>query len=397
MKVSRRDFLRGLGAGALGGALASSPLTSALAGPAFVKGLSHRTQKVVVVQFGGATRFSELFGDPSYRYTPFLRELVKRGMMYRELWNRGLTHHVAGTSNILTGNWIMLEDFSYKPPPAPTIFEAFRRQKDAPKTSTWLIPQGANFAPINRSSSPDYGDRFAAANVWGDLAANPVLREVLYELEKQPEQDVRKLVEAQLNRYVKEVNRDPRTRRLYQERVDRAVEMVESLDPELRRFLLSLDRSKVRQAAGRDRANVALAIEAMQKFAPEILHVNLAAPDVAHQGYWSLYVRAIRDTDENLRLIWEAIQNLPQYQGKTTLLVLPECGRNLDWVANGFQHHSLGDEGTRHCGMLIVGPETRPGVVIEREVQHIDVAPTIAHLLGIELPTAKGKVLAEYL
>ena len=74
--------------------------------------------------------------------------------------------------------------------------------------------------------------------------------------------------------------------------------------------------------------------------------MNFGEIDVAHQGSFSLYAKAIRNADRQVALLWEQIQKLPAYRDRTALIVVPDHGRNLDGMGmNGFQHHRGGDDG----------------------------------------------------
>lgn len=88
----------------------------------------------------------------------------------------------------------------------------------------------------------------------------------------------------------------------------------------------------------------------------------------------------------------------------------PDLGQLLIWPrpphhfkTQGFffgiaGQHDSGDDTSRHVFMLLSGAGVRHGVVIDRPVEIIDVAPTISHLLGIRPPAnATGRVLAEAL
>ncbi|HYE80151.1 MAG TPA: sulfatase-like hydrolase/transferase, partial [bacterium] len=130
---------------------------------------------------------------------------------------------------------------------------------------------------------------------------------------------------------------------------------------------------------------------------PDILLVNFGGIDVAHQGYWSKYVKAIASADRNVAALWDHLQSLPAYRDRTTLFVVPDHGRSADGMGvNGFQHHNGGDEACRRVGMLVLGPETPRGqVVAEKPVYHVDVAHTAARLLGLTLPATTGTPLQE--
>lgn len=49
-----------------------------------------------------------------------------------------------------------------------------------------------------------------------------------------------------------------------------------------------------------------------------------------------------------------------------------------------------------HATFVAAGCGWRQGVEIET-IRNIDVAPTLAHLLGLKMPSAEGRVLTEFL
>jgi predicted AlkP superfamily pyrophosphatase or phosphodiesterase len=59
-------------------------------------------------------------------------------------------------------------------------------------------------------------------------------------------------------------------------------------------------------------------------------------------------------------------------------------------------HGHLPDPHYMHATFLAVGAGIKPGVKL-KTVSNLDVAPTIARLLGVKLPTAEGRVLTEIL
>ena len=113
--------------------------------------------------------------------------------------------------------------------------------------------------------------------------------------------------------------------------------------------------------------------------------------DMAHQGRWSWYTGSIRQADE---LVWRLWQRL-EADGRTDLLVLPAHGRaepgQTRW---GFMGHGREDEGCTRLWMLALGPDFAAARTVERRAQLIDVAPTIARILGFDFPS-RGRVLGE--
>jgi arylsulfatase A-like enzyme len=135
----------------------------------------------------------------------------------------------------------------------------------------------------------------------------------------------------------------------------------------------------------------------MREFAPRLLLVNFWDMDVAHWGSYSLYLQAITKTDRLCGMLWEEVQGNPQYKDKTTLLILPELGRDGDQnTANGFLNHRSGDPSCRNAWILALGGGIAPGVT-ERPVAHVDVAATAAEILGVKHGAIAGRVLSEIL
>ena len=94
--------------------------------------------------------------------------------------------------------------------------------------------------------------------------------------------------------------------------------------------------------------------------------------------------------------LWQEVNANPQYQGKTTMIVLPEFGRDPDGSStNGFLNHRSVEASCRTTWMMCLGAAVDRPQLIERPVRHIDVCPTLAHLLGCDAPGARGARLAE--
>jgi len=111
--------------------------------------------------------------------------------------------------------------------------------------------------------------------------------------------------------------------------------------------------------------------------------------DMAHQGRWSRYTGAIRQADELVFRIWQRLEP------DTDLLVLPAHGRadhgETRW---GFMGHGRDDESCSRLWLLALGPDFAAGRVLDERAQLIDLAPTLARLLGFEFK-CRGRVLDE--
>ena len=94
----------------------------------------------------------------------------------------------------------------------------------------------------------------------------------------------------------------------------------------------------------------------MREFAPRLMLVNFWDMDVAHWGAYSLYLQAATKTDRLCGVLWDEVQSNPAYKDRTTLLILPELGRDGDRdTANGFLNHRSGDPSRRNVWMLALG------------------------------------------
>jgi hypothetical protein len=81
-------------------------------------------------------------------------------------------------------------------------------------------------------------------------------------------------------------------------------------------------------------------------------------------------------------MLWDEVQANPAYKDKTTMLVIPELGRDGDSdTANGFLNHRSGDPSCRNVWMLALGAGVARGAT-DRPIAHVDIAATAAEILG---------------
>ena len=87
----------------------------------------------------------------------------------------------------------------------------------------------------------------------------------------------------------------------------------------------------------------------------------------------------------------------PDYRGKTTLVILPEFGRDPDGSStNGFFNHRANEDSTRDTWMMALGAAVDRPTIIERPIRHIDLCPTLADLLGCRELEMQGRRLQEF-
>jgi hypothetical protein len=148
-----------------------------------------------------------------------------------------------------------------------------------------------------------------------------------------------------------------------------------------------------------DELSVYVMRQLMRQFAPSLLWITLHDMDIAHSGAYSLYLEGIQRTDRLCAEIWQMIENDPEYKGRTTMLILPDFGRDSDFSpsGNGFQHHRTGDPLSRTTWMMALGPHIRQNRTVDRPLDSLDLVPTLGAMMNFETPTAKGKPIVEVL
>ena len=347
-------------------------------------------RRVIIVTFGGGVRYSETFGPDGLRNIPRLAEMRPQGFFFRTCVNAGVLSHFNSTASILTGNWQRVDDFGFQPPAGPTVFELFRKGAKASPQDAWIIATNKSFASMGSGTDASWGAPFGA---------NVVLpKQLLLEA-------VQEVVRTRPGGGV--ANRDNILRQL-QEILSEGYEGVgwtvfkggRQLDDHLRttltRSLMEYINGPEAPTSG-DELTFFIAREVMREFAPRLILVNFWDMDVAHWGSYSLYLQAVTKTDRLTGMLWDEVQANPRYRDKTTLLILPELGRDGDInAANGFLNHRSGDASCRNMWMLAMGGSIKAGET-ERPIQHVDIAPTAASLLEIGAGGMAGRPVREIL
>jgi hypothetical protein len=124
------------------------------------------------------------------------------------------------------------------------------------------------------------------------------------------------------------------------------------------------------------------AIEYVKAKKPRLLFVGLGeTDDWAHFSSYPEYLNAAHLGDSYVRQLWEQVQSMPEYRGKTTLIVLPDHGRGVgaQWTSHGEKIPE-----SKETWMAFLGPDT-PALGERRQagaVTESQIAATLAALLG---------------
>lgn len=368
---TRREFLRDATGVVLGTSLLRSPLARAAA--------ARKNKKVVVITFGGGARDQETFAPEGQENVPnMLRSLIPRAAFFTQVVNRGILGHYVATASLVTGAYESINNFASLPPQNPTVFEYYRKQLKRPSSDAWVVAPSNGFNRIGESSHRSYGKGFGArvilpkhlltATLSGSHADYEHLLRDNYETPYfAPELAGNEFELQQLERVLK----------------------------------ISVDdfKAHARTLSSPDELSVHIARQLMRQMAPALLWITMHDIDIAHAGTYSLYVEGIRRTDRLCAEMWNAIEADPEYCGKTTLMILPDFGRDSDDDpgGNGFQHHRTGDALSRTTWLLAMGPGIREGVVCDRAVDSLDLVPTIGSIFGFSASLCQGKPITEIL
>jgi hypothetical protein len=371
LSFTRREFLRAASGLVLGSALLdSSPLAFG--------GLPQSKRKVIVITFGGGARDQETFAPEGQENIPHLmKELIPQSSFFTQVVNRGILGHYVATASLATGAYETFNNFAAVSPDSPTVFEYFRKELKRPASDAWVVAPSNGFNRIGESSNRAYGP---------GTGARVILPKHLLSAATSGTTDYSHLL------------RDSYETPLYAPQLGGNTFELEQMENLLK---LSVDDFKRHALAlsSADELSLYIVRQLMKQLAPSLLWVTLHDIDVAHAGAYSLYIEGIRRTDRLCAELWKLAQSEPEYAGKTTLLILPDFGRDADEDAggNGFQHHRTGDVLSRTTWMMALGSGIREGVVFDRPLDSLDLVPTVGSMMGFSASQSHGKPITELL
>jgi len=130
------------------------------------------------------------------------------------------------------------------------------------------------------------------------------------------------------------------------------------------------------------------ALEHLRTRTPRVLYVMLGEGDEwAHRGRYDLYLDATHRADRFVERIWTTAQSMPEYAGRTSLLVTTDHGRGsttTDWM-----NHGREVEAAERTWIALLGPGAPPlGIRPDVHVKTSQVAATIAWLVGEDFTAA---------
>ena len=134
-----------------------------------------------------------------------------------------------------------------------------------------------------------------------------------------------------------------------------------------------------------------LAMEHLRRHRPRVLYIALGESDEwAHMRRYDCYLDSVRRGDDFIRRLWETLQSMPQYAGKTSLVITTDHGRGeskQEWI-----NHGKDVEGAENMWIAALGPSVPAlGVREKTDVTQGQVAATVAATVGEDFHAAMPK------
>jgi hypothetical protein len=346
---------------------------------------------VILVAFAGGVRNKETILKP--QNVPNIMRLAQEGVVIPNVTVKG-AGHFGCTYTIFTGCPEVEGIRSMNRSPNPTVFEEVRKATGLGADKVWLSTVGGQ--QENRLAygmHKDFGPAYGANQISSEGIFNKEFKTVLDHLGRPSLPTER---EATAIAQVREEVRKVSTPRITDQGT---VTNDPRRTAELERFILdeiAKDSAQVTAPGGGDAQAIRMAWQITRIFQPNLLGIRLAQADVGH-GSYNAYVDVLRRNDAEIGKLWDQVQADPVMRGKTSLLLVPEFGRDRDLNKQGGLDHGDGSDDLRKITLIAVGPKFKRGKILRTECDLCDVKPTVCHLFGVEAQVTDGRVLYEAL
>lgn len=386
--MDRRTFLKLAGVTALSTQLPSLALgedrkkTKAAAG-------RYKTKRVIVVAFAGGVRSRETIGSPDN--IPNLMKIAQEGVILPHVATRNVGHYGAAMS-IFTGKIEEKGIRENERVESPTVFEYVRKQRGLEAKDVWLSTSGGD-QQLNYAygTHADYGAKYGANLIGGDGVFNAEFKGLLERFGRPRSDDQKE--RAKLDELRKALDEEALRKRV------KGSEQEIANDPDTRsrieKFILDeltgTTTNLTGPGAGDARA-IRIAKNILGVFRPTLLGIALSNADVAH-GSFNGYVEVIRRNDQEIGALWAAVQADPELKGTTSLVLLPEFGRDHDLNQRQGLDHGDASKDLSEIACICAGPDFKQNQVVTDEVKWTQVCPTVCELLGAASEKSKEKKL----
>lgn len=123
---------------------------------------------------------------------------------------------------------------------------------------------------------------------------------------------------------------------------------------------------------------------------PRLMFVGFGETDEwAHARRYDLYLGAAHHVDSFVQRLWETVQSIPHYRGKTTFIITCDHGRGN---GENWTDHGRGVQGAENIWLAVIGPDTEAlGERTNCAIGQNQIAATLAALLGEDFYAAFPK------
>ncbi len=352
---------------------------------------ARRTDRKVIVLISGGVRYNETFSAEGLIHIPNLSgPLAREAVLYPHIRNLGVTSHFNTTSSILTGEWQRVDDWGAVPPVSPTIFEILRKNRGLAQSDVWMVSSNkALTSHVGASSTSEYGPNYGANVIFPKKLLISAVETALLQGNSRSLAD-RASAQAEIEDVLNGTD--------YEGLGWNVFDAAAQLDPRVHSMIVQAVSELVHHSTAitGDELTHLISVEIMRKFAPSLLVVSFSDVEAAHFGSYSLHLAGIHNLDRLAAELWHEVQANDQYRGQTTMLIVPEFGRDPDGSrTNGFFNHRSNTESCRDTWMMCLGAGVDSPGRIDRLVHHVDICPTIAALLGCKPLNLTGKQLPD--
>jgi hypothetical protein len=382
----RRTLLRT--AAAAGAGLAAGSLlgrsAAALAAPGDAKAPKYKTQHVIVIAFAGGVRQRDCIGTP--QNVPNLMRIAKKGAILSSVKAANLGHYGAALA-IFTGCPEAQGIRENARGASPTLFEYVRKEAGLPAHEVWLsTTAGAQTVNFTYGTNPDYGAKYGANLIGTDGLFNAEFRDLIqgFGQVSVPSGDeaarVEKLAKSLDPGWLDGAKRDG-----FANDPSANLRIQQYILEELRG-----DTSAITGPGAGDAKAIRVARNLLRLFKPKVIGVVLQNADVAH-GSYNAYVEVIRKNDNEVGLLWDAVQADATLRDTTSIFVLPEFGRDAALNQRNGLDHGDGSEDLHRIFCVAAGPDFKQDKILQKPVDAFDICPTVADLFGVRTPESRGK------
>jgi hypothetical protein len=126
--------------------------------------------------------------------------------------------------------------------------------------------------------------------------------------------------------------------------------------------------------------------EYLKEYHPRVLYINFSETDnYGHAGSYDWYISTLHGQEKLIADLWNYIQSIPQYKGKTTLLISNDHGRG-DKVKSQWTSHGPTITDSKDIFVLAMGPDmpSLGEMNTDTQLYQGQIAATIAKFLGLD-------------